>query len=172
MAVYQSIEFIYTASAQATLDIPLPAEYSAFEMRCQNFEPATSDPLALRVSYDGSTFKSGASDYNHEVLYAVSGTVAQFNGTGTNLTNLTPFTPASTTALKGKSKIEINPGDAATYPHFCWEAGGYHSGVASQQVLLGSGHCPTLGRIQKIRMLTGSGFNFSGIFILRGIGAA
>lgn len=69
-------------SSAATLDLSLSGGYKAFRLILENVEPATAtQTLCLRASSDsGTTYKSGATDYQCHFLFGDSVTVSSGSG--------------------------------------------------------------------------------------------
>lgn len=150
-----------TASASATLDFAGLTGFASYAIVLRNVYPVTDNTVPyMRVSSDnGSSFKSGGSDYKH-TTYRASSAAASFAGstadsevevTGTGISN-----DATYEGLSGA--IMTSDLSRAKYARFWWHVSQHEGGTGNHNVVVGSGiHIGTAVAINAVRFLFSSG---------------
>lgn len=162
-----------TVSAGATIDINFAtffSSYAGFEIKFYGLTPVTTNTnLLLRVSVDGTTFDSGASNYTWSLAFSSSTTgttVAGQASTGDTsmqiISNLGNYTSANTV---GTIKL-FNTASSSFFPAISWDVISAVNG-AGMGAVNGGGNRTAAQVTKGVRLLASSG-NITGTWRLYG----
>lgn len=160
-----------TVSAGATIPIDLSSYYTVYDeiiIQFSDLRPVTDNvSMYIRISDDGSTYASGASDYTDQVLYGTgasaggvaNATAAQINA-GSNWGN-------TATNMNTLTITIIKPGQSTLRPKIKYEVG-YTNNSAAIVTTVNYGVRNAAQVVRGIQLLTSSG-NISGSYAIKGV---
>lgn len=151
-----------TFAAATSVDIALPNDPTgcrAWEVELFDLVCSAAGNLRAVLSYDGSTFKTGASDYHYQCLTSVNGSVTSTAAAATAFVDLAVgFGPPAGTP--GTAKIEVlTPNSGTDAPVIRARVDGFSTtagGTPSLHICGGHG-LGGYGRVQIIRVSKSSG---------------
>ena len=163
-----------TASASATIDFTtgITSLYDEYLVTLTDIIPATDDSdLWIRVSQDGgSTFKAGATDYNHarNVTLSAPSNTPLGSSAATAVTISSSLSNVSTRTFSGEAQC-FNPAGTAKFKQFMFHSV-YISATATFNSITGAGNFVlNASAINGIRFLMSAGNITSGTFTLYGM---
>ncbi len=154
------------SSPVSAIDFTIPATGGAFDLIAADVNYSASGALGVRVSFDGASFASGASDYLRTTILQNSSTLTgvSSNNDSIPLTSLAIVTAGIPIEFAGV----FSPGAAANRPSMTGQTMFATTGPLLVQGQY-SGQTIATGRAQKIRLLMSTGNITGGTFILRKI---
>lgn len=168
-----SMTFISAASASASssIDFTLTAGYDEYEIHMLDVISGTNNVAAyLRTSTDGgSTFDSGASDYNYQTMTGFFTSVGAQSSVGSSFIALQStynLANISTSSFNCFIKI-INPSEAR-YTSVVFTFGQYGAS-SGQSTGSGFGQRLSASSVDAVRIILSSGNIASGLFALYGV---
>lgn len=165
-----------TAAGSATIDfingasgVVFDGTYDAYVIKFYGVQPATNGTtLGVRITEDGVTFKSGASDYvcTSNGIDSAAG-AASVTGSKTNF----QITSASSNAADQSHDGEIwfNAPSDATHKKFFYGAINYYNGSNYVGLGLRGGYIGTTNAYTGVRFLFAAGNITAGTFVLYGV---
>lgn len=161
-----------TASGAATIDIDLSNYYTVYdEIKISFFDlrPATDNvSLYMRISADGSTYASAASDYKYQILYGVGAAAGGIQGTGNAQILLANNVDNTSTNMNNLDVLIKKPGQSTLKPMYGIRFDYVGDSGPAYVTTVTTGLRDNAQVTRGVRFLTSSG-NISGSYSVTGI---